>query len=126
MEHVPAKDIFANPKEEMTKELICWKQKIMKKLTKKKWIIAGTKQRKQTPFFLSNRELKELKIPKEIWELPNLDLYAKLTLARIHSFEQKGGEPTNDELVKFIWIKLNQIIYVLANRPVKLSLFGSY
>jgi len=87
-------------------------------------IIAATKRRKRTPFFLSDLELEELGIPKQIWELPDLDLCEKLVLARIHSFGEKGGEPTNNELIEFVWTKMWQIIHILANRSSVPSLFG--
>jgi len=85
-------------------------------------VIANAKRGKRTPFFLSDLELKELEIPKQIWELPELDLCEKLVLARIHSFGETGGEPTNDELIKFVWTKIWQIMHILANRPSVSSL----
>lgn len=87
-------------------------------------IATNTKRGKRTPFFLSDLELEELGIPKQIWELPDLDLCEKLVLARIHNFGESGGEPTNDELIKFVWVKMGQIIYILANRSSVPSLFG--
>lgn len=90
-----------------------------------KSVIAGAKRGKQTPFFLSALELEELEIPKRIWGLPDLDLCEKLVLARIHSFGKKGGEPTNDELVKFVRAKVWQIMQILANRSSVPFLFGS-
>ena len=87
-------------------------------------VIANAKRGKQTPFFLSDLKLKELEMPKQIWELPELDLCEKLVLARIHSFGEKGGEPTNNELIEFVWTKMWQIIHILANRSSVPSLFG--
>ena len=86
-------------------------------------VIANAKRGKQTPFFLSDLELKELEIPRQIWKLPDLDLYEKLVLTRIHSFGEKGGEPTDSELVKFVLAKMWQIIHILANRSSVPSLF---
>jgi hypothetical protein len=79
--------------------------------------MAGRKQGKRTPFFLSDHELEELEIPRQIWELPRLELCEKIVLARIHNFGAKGGIPTNDKLVQSVWTKMWEIIHVLANRP---------
>ena len=87
-------------------------------------IMAGSKRGKRTPFFLSDVELEELEIPRQIWELPGLDLCEKLVLARINSFGEEGGEPTDDELARFVWTKVCQIMHVLANRSSVASLFS--
>ncbi|MHC4258906.1 MAG: hypothetical protein ACYSTF_00625 [Planctomycetota bacterium] len=84
------------------------------------------KLQKRTPFPLSNRELKELEIPKEIWELPKLDLCEKLVLARIRGFGEEGGELTHEELGEFVWSKLSQITHILAKRSRVLSLLGHF
>jgi len=80
-------------------------------------VMTGRKRRKRTPFFLSAHELEELGIPRQIWELPRLELCEKLVLTRIHSFGAKSGMPTNDELAQFVRTKMWEIIHVLANRP---------
>ena len=78
--------------------------------------MAGRKQGKRTPFFLSDHELEELEIPGQSWELPRLELCEKLVLARVHSFGAKGGTATDDELAQFVWTKMWEFIHVLTNR----------